>query len=122
MKKLLKSLALVAIFGIILYAAGALAQQTGNTGSSNSGMSKIVDTLAKLFADVRSVFYVLAAFGLIGMAAAALLGKIQWKWLFALVFGVAIVAAADFIVTYAATGGDVTGGATGTTDDLWDTQ
>ncbi len=91
MNKLSKSLALAAVLGVVAYATGAAA-----------GLESVSNTLANLFAEVRSVFYVLAAFGLIGLAAAALLGKIQWKWLFALVFGVAIVAAADFIVTYAA--------------------
>ena len=118
MKKLLKTLALVAVFGVVLYAAGALAQSS----SSSSGLGKVADTLAKLFGEVRGVFYVLAAFGLIGMAAAALLGKIQWKWLFALVFGVAIVAAADFVVSYAATGGSNDSGklygSSGGADDL----
>ena len=37
--------------------------------------------------------------------AQALLGKIQWKWLWALVFGVAVVACADFVVQYAAEAG-----------------
>lgn len=98
MKKLLKVMAFVAIFALITYVGSAWAQDdTGKLGS-------VVNKLHGVFNDVRSVFYVLAAFGLIGMAAAALLGKIQWKWLWALVFGVAVVACADFIVTYAAGG------------------
>lgn len=105
MRKLLKTLALVAIFGVVAYAGSAMAQY-GNQQSSG-GLSGVVNTLAQTFEDVRGVFYVLAAFGLIGLAAGALLGKIQWKWLWALVFGVAIVAAADYVVTYASgnTGG-----------------
>lgn len=110
MKNLLKTLALVAVFGIMFYAFGALADDDGN-------LSGVTSKLASVFQDVRGVFYVLAAFGLIGLAAAALLGKVQWKWLFALVFGVAIVAAADYIVSYAAKG-DPSEGATGVEDDL----
>ncbi len=93
MKKLVKTLALVAVFGVIMYATGAWAQNAFDTA---------IGSLATLFNNVKGVFYILAAFGLIGMAAAALLGKIQWKWLFALVFGVAIVAGAGMIVSYAA--------------------
>ena len=115
MKKLLKTLALVAVFGVVAYATGALAQ---SSNSSGQGLSGVVNTLATVFNDVRGVFYVLAAFGLIGLAAAALLGKVQWKWLFALVFGVAIVAAADYIVSYASTGGTNNSGMTGTQNDL----
>ena len=100
MKKLFKTLAIVAIFGIVAFAGNAWAQGGGNS----SGISSVVDELSRVFNDVRKVFYILSAFGLIGMAAAALLGKIQWKWLWALVFGVAVVACADFIVSYAAGG------------------
>ena len=100
MKKLFKTLAIVAIFGIVAYAGSAWAQN--NRGAELGNVAK---ELAYVFDQVRTVFYVLAAFGLIGMAAAALLGKIQWKWLWALVFGVAVVACADFVVSFATGGG-----------------
>ena len=91
MKKLFKTLAIVAVFGIVAYAGSAWAQDL--TGAA--------DKLAEVFKQVKTVFYVLAAFGLIGLAAAALLGKINWKWLWALVFGVAIVAGAGYIIGFA---------------------
>ena len=106
MKKLFKTLALVAVFGVALYATGASAD-AGNT---------IAQRLAGVFEQVKTVFYVLAAFGLIGLAAAALLGKIQWKWLWALVFGVAIVAAAGYIITFAVSGGQQGGSIQGISD------
>lgn len=99
MKKLIKSLAVVAVFGVLLYTSGALAQDVGTT---------IAQRLASVFDQVRTVFYVLAAFGIIGLAVGALLGKIAWKWLWALVFGVAIVAAASWIVSFGVTGGQGT--------------
>lgn len=92
MKKLFKTLAIVAIFGIVAFAGSAWAQ------SNQSAFTTAVDSLASVFRATKQVFFVLAAFGLIGMAAAALLGKIQWKWLWALVFGVAIVAGAGMII------------------------
>ena len=98
MKKLFKTLAIVAIFGIVAFAGNAWAQ---NYGGGSGGLGRVAEELGYVFNEVRTVFYVLAAFGLIGMAAAALLGKIQWKWLWALVFGVAVVACADFIISYA---------------------
>lgn len=91
MKKLFKTLAIVAIFGIVAYAGNAWAQQD-LTGAASK--------LGEVFNQVKTVFYVLAAFGLIGLAAAALLGKINWKWLWALVFGVAVVAGAGYIISF----------------------
>lgn len=100
MKKLLKTLALVAVFGVVFYAVGAWA----SSGSNSGDLGGVASTLADVFVQVKKVFFVLAAFGIIGLAAAALLGKIQWKWLWALIFGVAIVAAAGYIVEFAAGG------------------
>ena len=114
MKKLLKTLAVVAVFGVVLYAFGAFAQQTN---SNSGGLHSVTLTLANLFEEVKTVFFVLAAFGIIGLAAAALLGKVQWKWLFALVFGVAIVGAAGYIVSYAAGTGENIEGITDTSLD-----
>ncbi len=102
MKKLFKTLAIVAIFGIVAFAGHAWAQ--GGGGGATVGLDGVASTLGGVFNSVRTVFYVLAAFGLIGMAAAALLGKIQWKWLWALVFGVAIVACADYVIKFATQG------------------
>lgn len=96
MKKLFKTLAIVAVFGIVAYAGSAWAQD----------LTAAADKLSDVFSQVKTVFYVLAAFGLIGLAAAALLGKIQWKWLWALVFGVAIVAGAGYIIEFATDGGN----------------
>ena len=104
MKKLLKVMAFVAIFALITYVGSAWAEDDAG------GLGSIVSNLKTVFDDVRKVFYVLAAFGLIGMAAAALLGKIQWKWLWALVFGVAVVACADYIVQYASDTGSAVQG------------
>lgn len=112
MKKLFKTLAIVAIFGIVAYAGSAWAQY----GSGGNAGDDIARKLARVFEQVKTVFFVLAAFGLIGMAAAALLGKIQWKWLWALVFGVAIVAGAGYIVTFAVSGGEQGGSIEGITD------
>ncbi len=58
-------------------------------------------TLKTTFTNVRTVVYLLGAFGLIGVAAGAILGKIKWSWLGALAGGLAIVAMADGIVNYA---------------------
>jgi hypothetical protein len=103
MKKLFKTLAIVAIFGIVAFAGSAWAQGYGG-GGTTVGLTGVASTLGGVFDEVRTVFYVLAAFGLIGLAAGALLGKIQWKWLWALVFGVAVVACADYVIKFATQG------------------
>ena len=64
----------------------------------------VFGTTQTTFYNVRTVIFILGGFGLVGLAFFAIFGKIQWKWFAALCVGLAIVAAAGFIIDYA-TGG-----------------
>ena len=102
---------LVALFGMI---EPALAQQ-------HSIMAIAAAKTLALFQASRTILFIVGGFGLIGIAFAAIFGKMQWKWFAALAIGLAIVAAAGAIVDYATTttdsnmvGGTLSGGNTQT--------
>ena len=65
---------------------------------------QVFDTTQTTFYNVRTVIFILGGFGLVALAFFAIFGKLQWKWFAALCVGLAIVAAAGFIIDYA-TGG-----------------
>ena len=96
MKSLLKCLAVALVMGVLFYGFDAAAQDV---------FGRTFKTLATVFKNVRIVVYILGAFGLIGLAVAFIFGKMQFKWLALLAIGLAIVAAADLIVSYAVKGG-----------------
>lgn len=52
------------------------------------------------FNSVKGILFVVGGFGLVGITFAAIFGKLRWKWIAALGFGLAIVAAAAAIVSY----------------------
>lgn len=58
--------------------------------------------LINLFTNAKSIIFVIGGFGLIALAFQAIFGKIKWAWFAALAFGLAVVAAASSIITYAA--------------------
>lgn len=58
--------------------------------------------LINLFTNAKSIIFVVGGFGLIALAFQAIFGKIKWAWFAALAFGLAVVAAASSIITYAA--------------------
>ena len=93
--KLLKYLTLALVAGVLLYGTGAAA-----TGSSDI-FKTAFDVTARVFKNVRYIVYIIGGFGLIGLAVAAILGKMNFKWLVYLALGLAIVAAADMVVEYA---------------------
>lgn len=77
----------------------AWAQGTAPTGST------IVETattkVSKVFDATKTIIFVIAGFGLVGLAWAAIFKKVDFKWLAALATGLAILAAAGAIVEYA---------------------
>ena len=81
----------------------------GFAGDASAG-STIMNTAAtkaqNVFKSAKTILFIVGGFGLIGIAWAAIFGKIQWKWFGALAVGLAIVAAAGSIVDYATGAGD----------------
>ena len=91
--KLLKYMTLALVAGLLLYGTGAAA--------ADDIFEKAFEVTASVFKNVRYIVYIIGGFGLIGLAVAAILGKMQFKWLVYVALGLAIVAAADMIVQYA---------------------
>ena len=91
---------LVALLGLI---EPALAQSPSATSASVMGVaaSKALDA----FAATRTIVFIVGGFGLVGIACAAIFGKMNWKWFAFLAVGLAILAAAGSIVEYATTAG-----------------
>ena len=106
----------VACFAIALafVATDAMAQ-------TNNLFNEVFNTTQTTFQNVRTVIFIVGGFGLIGLAFFAIFGKIQWKWFAALCVGLAIVAAAGYIIDYA-TGGSQTATATATGMTSWGQQ
>ena len=79
--------------------------------------------LINLFTNAKSVIFIVGGFGLIALAFQAIFGKIKWAWFAALAFGLAVVAAASSIITYAAntTGANAYGKAGGNSQLFGDT-
>ena len=90
MKKLSKVLAVAGVASMV--ASDAFAQ--------GGALDKILTKTGTIFSGVRKIVFVVGGFGLIGLAMAAIFGKIQWKWFGALAVGLVILAIAGSVVQY----------------------
>lgn len=97
-KRNIWTLAAMVLF-VTLAAVGDASAQ-GVTGTSL--MSKASTKVSNVFEAVRTIIFILGGFGLVGVAFAAIFGKVNWKWFAALAVGLAILAAANAVVQYAA--------------------
>ena len=70
--------------------------QTNGSGIFNKAAHDIEET----FYRARDVVYVVSGFGLIGIATAAIFGKLSFRWLAMICIALATLAAADKIVGY----------------------
>ena len=95
---ILKTLVLVAIAAVVLYSFDAFAADAKQFWTSS------FNAMVRTFKNVRVIVYVIGAFGLIGIAIGGIMGKINWKWLGYLAIGLAIVAMADMVITFATKG------------------
>ena len=82
---------LVALFGLIEPAAAA----------GNSVMGIAANKALEAFKATRTIIFIVGGFGLVGIAFAAIFGKLNWKWFAALAVGLGILAAAGAVVEYA---------------------
>ncbi len=96
MKKLSKVLAVAGVASMV--ASDAFAD-------GGAALDKILSKTGTIFSGVRKIVFVVGGFGLIGLAMAAIFGKIQWKWFGALAVGLVILAIAGSVVEYV-TGSD----------------
>ncbi len=106
LKKVFTLCSLALVFTILL----ANASYAANESVMETGMKKAL----QLFVHIKTIIFVVGAFGLIGIAFQAIFGKVKWTWFAGLAVGLAILAAAGAIVNYA-TGGNITSGQTGDT-------
>lgn len=81
------------IVGLVFYGFDAAAQE-------KQIWTNAFNTMVRVFKNVRTIVYVIGAFGLIGIAIGGIVGKINFKWLGYLAAGLAIVAVADLIITW----------------------
>lgn len=97
MTKFMKYLSFFAVAALAFVATDAFAAAA--TGGENI-FNLVLQRMTTTFQNVRSVIFVVGGFGLVGLAFAAIFGKVKWSWLAALAVGLAIVAAAGAVVDY----------------------
>lgn len=87
------TICLVALFCVFGFA--------GDAAAGGSIMGSATDKAKNVFKSVKTIIFVVGGFGLVGIAWAAIWGKVNWKWFGGLAVGLAILAAAGSIVEYA---------------------
>ncbi len=96
LKKNILTLSCMVLILAMAFVSDASAAADGNT------LMDTAKTKAKsVFTSVKTIIFIVGGFGLVGLAWAAIFGKVNWKWFASLAVGLAILAAAGSIVEYA---------------------
>ena len=98
-KKSRQMLQLLLIVSLVLFAMPVLAADTAT--SSQSGIfSDLTSKGIQIFTGMRDIIYVVAGFGIIGVAVGGFFGNINWKWLGAIVIGLMVIGLTGEILVY----------------------
>ena len=97
-----KTIAFLGIMGIFSF-------YPSDSFAANSIFTKALDTLYTTFTEARAVVYMTAGFGLIGVAFAAISGKLPWRWLAMVSVALFTLAMAEKIILYVTGAGTNTG-------------
>ena len=96
LNKILSLSLMIALFSIVMMG-----------DASASVFTEAGKKLINLFVNAKMIIFIVGGFGLIALAFQAIFGKVKWAWFAALAFGLAVVAAASSIITYAANSDNV---------------
>ena len=96
LNKILSLSLMIALFSIVMMG-----------DASASVFTEAGKKLINLFVNAKMIIFIIGGFGLIALAFQAIFGKVKWAWFAALAFGLAVVAAASSIITYAANSDNV---------------
>ena len=94
MKRFLGILSLAIMMAVVFCAGNAWA--SGESDFINAATSKA----ANIFKDVKTLIFIVGAFGLIVLAVGAIFGKMAWKTFAYLAIGLMIVAGAGMIIEW----------------------
>ena len=90
----------------VCYATGASANASNTNipqdatfcGANKGVFSELVMTGQKIFNRLRDLIYVVAGFGIIGIAVGGFFGNLNWKWLGAIVISLVVIACAGELI------------------------
>lgn len=63
---------------------------------------ELTDKGIEIFTGMREIIYVVAGFGIIGIAIGGFFGNLNWKWLGAVIIGLVIIAVTAAFINYVA--------------------
>lgn len=75
--------------------AGAVSGCSGDLGL----FSGLITTGKTIFKGMRDLIYVVAGFGIIGVAVGGFFGNLNWKWLGAIIIGLVVIATTGELIT-----------------------
>ena len=73
-------------------------QDASFCGSGTGVFSELVRTGQNIFQRLRDLIYVVAGFGIIGVAVGGFFGNLNWKWLGAIVISLIVIASAGELI------------------------
>ena len=96
-----KYMMLLVVCGLVLFVSMDVLANANPNADANNVFATAMGKAAEAFQNTRALVFTIGGFALVGLAAAAIFSKINWKWVGALAMGLGILAVASGIVGWA---------------------
>ena len=93
-----QKLAHLALYSVIMFLLISLIAPT----DSYALFEELTDKGIEIFTGMREIIYVVAGFGIIGIAVGGFFGNLNWKWLGAVIIGLVVIAVTAAFINYVA--------------------
>jgi hypothetical protein len=88
----------VAALAVLFFAVSSIL----SPHNSYALFEELTDKGIEIFTGMREIIYVVAGFGIIGIAIGGFFGNLNWKWLGAVIIGLVIIAVTAAFINYVA--------------------
>lgn len=98
------------VISLLVFMASSVLFAIDSYAADGALFADLTSKGAEIFTGMRDIIYVVAGFGIIGVAVGGFFGTLNWKWLGAIIIGLMVIAlTGSFITTVVGPEGSVSG-------------
>lgn len=90
----------IVIYTLLVFAVSSFLNANNSFAQDTAIFADLTKKGGEIFMGMRDIVYVVAGFGIIGVAVGGFFGSLNWKWLGAIIIGLIVIAVTAALIQY----------------------